>query len=655
MATRKKRKSASRKTKPGLLSRLSSSLSSRRAKPAGKAAKVKGPPKTKVGKFFYWSAVFGVWGLVALSLSMFYFTQGLPTLETLPPPGADKRIEVRDAGGELLAVHGAYFADTLDYSEIPDTMKAAIIAIEDQRFFDHGAIEFRSILRAAWVNLKAMRARQGASTITQQLAKNLFLTSDRTLKRKIQELLLAYRLEHELSKEEILALYLNRVYFGSGAYGIDAAARRYFNHSGQNLSLPEAALLAGLVKAPSNYTPLKNRDTAFARASLVLMAMADGNFISESEAEGARQRPAHIPGNAGGGNIRYFTDWVVNQIPGLVGDGAAGPFVVYTTLDRFAQGAADKALAKTLLGPGASRGVSNGAIVILSPDGAIKAMVGGVAYQKSQFNRATQARRQTGSAFKLIVYLAGLEAGLKPDTRMVDRPVTIDGWSPNNFDNTFRGEVSLRDAFAFSLNTVAVQVSERAGRGRVIEMAKRLGYEENIPPHPSLALGAHEMTPLALTSLYAALANGGRPTTPYAILEIRTGTGDLVYRRQPFEAAPVLKAKVLRRMTEILVHAVEVGTGRRAKIGRPIAGKTGTSQDFRDAWFVGYSADYIAGVWVGNDDNSPTKGVTGGTLPADIWADAMHDIHTGLPPNPLPHLEAEDEKSFLEKLFSKDK
>lgn len=630
-------------------------ISSRAAKPAGKAAKAKGPPKTMVGKVFYWGAVFGVWGLVALSLSMFYFAQGLPILETLPPPGADKRIEVRGAGGELLAVHGAYFADTLDYSEIPDTMKAAIIAIEDQRFFNHGAIEFRSVLRAAWVNLKAMRARQGASTITQQLAKNLFLTSDRTLKRKIQELLLAYRLERELSKEEILALYLNRVYFGSGAYGIDAAAWRYFNHSGQNLSLPEAALLAGLVKAPSNYTPLKNRDAAFARASLVLMAMAEGNFISRGEAESARQQPARIPGNAGGGNIRYFTDWVVNQIPGLVGDGALGPFVVYTTLDRSAQNAADLALTKTLLGVGVSRGVSNGAIVILSPDGAIKAMVGGVAYQKSQFNRATQARRQTGSAFKLIVYLAGLEAGLKPDTRMVDRQVTIDGWSPNNFSNTFRGEVSLKDAFAFSLNTVAVQVSERAGRERVIEMAKRLGYNENIPPHPSLALGAHEMTPLALTSLYAALANGGRPTTPYTILEVRTGTGDLVYRRQPFEAAPVLKAKTLRRMTEILVHAVDIGTGRRAKIGRPIAGKTGTSQDFRDAWFVGYSADYIAGVWVGNDDNSPTNGVTGGTLPADIWADAMQDIHTGLLRAQLPYLEIKDEKSFLEKLFSKDK
>lgn len=615
-------------------------------------ANARKPKRKKRRGALYWAALIAVWGALAAGLWVLLLMADLPDLEVIPPPGESNRVEVLDESGRLLAAYGAVYGDQLSFSEIPPVMVEAVLAIEDRRFFEHGALDAFGLLRAIAVNLASLEVRQGASTITQQLAKNLFLSHERTVARKVRELLLAIRLERRLSKEDILALYLNRVYFGSGAYGIDAASRRYFGHSARRLSLAEAAMLAGLVKAPSTYSPLGDPVAARGRAAVVVDAMVDAGVLDPAVAGSAKAAPAAIAASGLGGNVRYFTDWVVDAMGEILSPGAKGPFRVYTTLEAKTQTEASRALKAGLAGQGQARAAGNGAIVVLAPDGAIKAMVGGDSYAQSQFNRAAQARRQPGSAFKIAVYLAAFEAGFTPDSRMVDQPVEVEGWRPKNFDREYAGEVTLREAFARSINTVAVTLSEAAGRKNVAAMARRLGFEGEVPLHPSLALGAEEMTPLELAAMYAAIANGGHRAEPYAILEIRSGSGALLYRRVPAPQQEVLDRKRVAAITDLLVGAVEAGTGRAARIARPVAGKTGTSQDYRDAWFAGFTADYVAAVWVGNDSDAPMKGVTGGGLPAKIWADAMTGIHRGLPPRALPFLK--DRRSFFDKLFSKD-
>lgn len=632
---------APRKRKPAAKKRVAKKPPLKRGKKPAPRKKKLAKKKSLLFRLFKWASAAGL--VLALAIAGFFLvlSLGLPDARNVPPPGEENRIEIRDVSGELLAVHGAFYGDQLSFYEIPPVMVQAITAIEDRRFFEHGAVDYRGILRALWVNLWNMEVRQGASTITQQLAKNLFLTPERTFKRKAEELLLARSLETNFTKQEILSLYLNRVYFGSGAYGIDAASEQFFGHSARRLSLSEAALLAGLVKAPSNYTPLRSKELAYNRAGVVLAAMADAGHIDDQTLSNVSTNPAPIRPGSSGGNIRYFTDWVADQIAEFTGPGRVGPFTVYTTLDKGFQKTAEASLNRVLDNVGEARKIGNGAVVVMAFDGSVRAMVGGRSYKESQFNRATLARRQPGSAFKPVVYLAGFERGLKPSDKFVDGPISVEGWSPENFNSTFEGEVTLREAFALSLNTVAVQVAEKAGRRRVVEAAKRLGIVSDLEPHPSMALGVNLMTPLEVTSLYTALANGGRPVTPYAILEIRGPGGGLIYRKEPSTTPSVIRKKNLKYLTEMLISTGQEGTGKRARFTRPFGAKTGTSQDFRDAWFVGFSAHYVTGVWVGNDNDRPMSGVSGGTIPADIWSAVMEPIHRGLPPRRLLGLDDE--------------
>ncbi|GER05739.1 penicillin-binding protein 1A [Kordiimonadales bacterium JCM 17843] len=577
-----------------------------------------------------WAFVLGIVGFIWLA-------HDLPDVSDLPPPGREATITVKAVNGATLANYGPVRGQWLSYENVPEVMILALLAVEDRRFFQHGGVDYLGIGRAMLANLRAGGVSQGGSTLTQQLAKNLFLSSERRLKRKIQELLLAYWLEREFSKEQILTLYLNRVYFGAGTYGIDAASETYFGHSAQRLSLPEAAMLAGLVKAPSRLAPSHNYEGALARSRQVLAAMVDAGFLTPQAMQRAKNNPPAMARDAAGPDVRYFTDWVRTRADTLIGK-QYGPVTILTTLDTTAQMAGEAVLQHHLSSEGKALHVDQGALVALAPDGAVMAMMGGRSYGSSQFNRATQARRQPGSAFKPFVYLAGLEAGLSPQTVLVDGPVTIDGWTPQNFSQGYAGPVSLRQAFSRSLNTVAVRVSQQAGPAAVAALAKRLGIESPMMPVPSIALGASGTSLLELTAGYAALASGGEKVQPYAIIEIQNRQGQVLYRYRPKARPRVARPDHVAALVSMMVDTITQGTGRAAQIDRPAAGKTGTSQDYRDALFVGFTSDLVAGIWVGNDNDSPTNKVTGGALPARIWHDFMIDAHVGRPVRPLPAL-----------------
>ncbi|NQV57777.1 MAG: PBP1A family penicillin-binding protein, partial [Rhodospirillales bacterium] len=477
--------------------------------------------------------------------------------------------------------------------------------------------------------------RQGGSTITQQAAKNLFLTPDRTFKRKIQEVLLALWLEHSFTKDQILTVYLNRVYFGAGAYGIDAAARRHFGVAAKQLTLYQAALIAGLLKAPTRLNPAVNPEGAKMRAHVVLGNMIAAGYLSQKTMKHEVTRPLRFVSVPQGQQMgRYFTDWIGERLTDLIGP-VVGGVTVRTTLDTRLQGIAETELSKHLAAGGRAGSIGNGAVVVMSPSGAVRALVGGKSYAESQFNRATQALRQPGSAFKPIVYLAGLRAGLSPRTRLTDAPIEINGWKPRNYDGKYHGSMTLAEALSRSINTIAVKVSEKAGRAHVIKAARQLGLTTKLPAHPSLALGAGEVTPLELTAAYASFANGGRGVWAHGISDISDAKGNLIYRRQGGGPGRVVSESNAAAISQMLAGVIQHGTGTAAAIGRPAAGKTGTSQDFRDAWFVGYSADLVAGVWLGNDNNQPMKHVTGGGAPARLWRDVMVRAHAGMPLRPL--------------------
>ena len=572
-----------------------------------------------------------VWGVVAVAAVIAWYGADLPSTATLDRAVGGARVTVLAEGGADIADFGGLRADGVPLTQLPRTLIEAVIATEDRRFASHFGIDVIAIVRAAIVNAFSGRIRQGGSTITQQLAKNLFLSSERTLGRKVREALLALALERRLSKDEILELYLNRVYLGAGAWGVEAAARTYFAKSAREIDLAEAAMLAGLLKAPSRYAPSANPEGARARAGVVLSDMVEAGFITAAAAaEAGRTPPPTVAARPSRGS-RYFADWIVNRLPGYLGTGA-GDLRVATTLDRGLQRAAQKAVADGLA---AAPGSVQGALVAMRPDGAVLAMVGGRSYAHGPFNRAVNAFRQPGSAFKLFVYLAGLEAGLSPDEIIEDRPIEVDGWQPRNYSGGYAGPVTVREAFARSINTVAVQVAERAGRRAVVEAAARLGVGGEIAPHPSIALGAVEVNLLELTAAYAAFANGGDAVLPYGIVEIRTDGGEIAYRRRGSGVGRALAARDIALMHDMLQAAVAEGTGRAAALDRPAGGKTGTSQQNRDAWFIGFTADLVAGVWVGNDDASPMPGITGGTVPARIWRAFMTAAHEGLPKRPL--------------------
>ncbi len=492
------------------------------------------------------------------------------------------------------------------------------------------------LLRAAYANYTSGRVVQGGSTLTQQLAKNLFLNPDRTLERKLQEVVLALWLESHFTKQEILQLYLNRVYFGSGATGIEKAAQTYFQKPAAELTIGEAATLAGVLKAPSANNPLSNPKAAADRARLVLQSMADAGFITADEAAQSINQPAQARTTALASAKHYVVDWVSEQLPEFVKDYDQS-LTIETTIDPALQAAAEAEVRKELRSQGAKLGAAQGAMVVMDGGGAVLAMVGGSSYRKSQFNRVTKAKRQPGSAFKPFVYLAALEHGLTPDSVEVDEPVKIGNWTPENYRKKYLGPVSLETALALSLNTVAAKLAVQLGPDVIGDVAHRLGITSPLGRDASLALGTSEVTLLELTSAFVPFSNGGYPVTPFAVTRIVTRDGRVVYERNGSGFPRAIAENDLYNMNRMMRLVVTGGTGTRAAFPDfDIAGKTGTSQDYRDAWFIGYTSELIAGVWVGNDDNSPTKKVTGGLIPAEIWRNVMEPAHRGLTPRPLP-------------------
>ncbi|MES1991803.1 MAG: penicillin-binding protein 1A [Pseudomonadota bacterium] len=605
-----------------------------------KAPRRAAPPPRKsdgfVGGLFYWSSVIVLWFAIAIGCLLFYYAMSLPDTSGLWNAARAPSLSILADDGEMLSHRGDLHGGMVLASDLPAYVPQAVIATEDQRFYWHFGIDPVGLARAAYQNLRAGYVVQGGSTLTQQLAKNVFLTSDRTLSRKIQEMLLAVWLEARYSKEQILTLYLNRVYFGGGAYGVEGASERFFKKPARELTLSEAAMLAGLLKAPSHYSPTNNLSRARARAAIVLDNMLKTGFITDVDKQYALNHPASLDGYSSSGSINYFVDWVADVLPAYTGEQNTD-MVVRTTIDPVMQKAAEDVVAELLKSEGGAQNVTQAAVVAMTPDGAVRAMVGGRSYGQSQFNRAVQAQRQPGSAFKPFVYLTAMEYGLTPDTKRIDRPVTYGTWSPSNYTDRYSGPMTLTRALAESINTIAVQVANEVGIRNVIRTAQRLGIQETLPPNLSLALGTCDVNLLELTAAYATFANGGYGVIPHSIEDVHTRDGDEIYRRQGSGLGRVMNEDVMGEMNHMLAEVMTTGTGRKAAVaGRPIAGKTGTSQDFRDAWFIGYSADIVVGVWVGNDNRAPMKKVTGGGLPAKIWHAFMERTQTNVAVSNLP-------------------
>ena len=575
-----------------------------------------------LGAFLRWTAVAAIWTSLIAGGLIGWYALDLPDPDRLVSDRTPS-VAVLDSADRVLATYGDFRGEIVPFEGLPSSLVAAVIATEDRRFFDHGGMDIFGVLRALMVNLRAGGVVQGGSTITQQVAKNVFLTPERSIKRKVQEALLAFWLEQKFTKEEILSIYLNRAYLGAGAFGIAAASLRYFDKQASDLTLGESAMIAGLLKAPSRYNPFTNPTDAISRTVTVIDNMVDAGLIDEERARVAKSTPLVLSAMRRiGGDVRYATDWITARASDYIGV-ATRDLIVSTTIDSSLQEKAREALVSGLASEGRQSHPGEGAIVSMAPDGAVVAMVGGSSYSDTQFNRAVQAYRQPGSAFKLFVYLAALEAGRHPDDEVEDRPVTIKGWSPGNFDGGYDGTMTLGDAFANSVNTVAAETAWQVGIPRIIEVAQRLGIDRDLPAVPSLALGTTELSLLELTSAYGTMANQGLATWPWAIREIRTASGDVLYRRREVPLPRLIEPAVHAAMTSMLENVIDRGTGRAARIPWPAGGKTGTSQDFRDAWFVGFTRQYVTGVWIGNDDGSPTDKITGGGLPARIWVDYM--------------------------------
>ncbi len=589
-----------------------------------------------MGTLAKWMLLAMIWGSLALAVVVVYYGYDLPDVHQVAQHVRRPAVTLVAADGTRFSRTGEIQGEIIDASRLPRQLIQAVIAVEDRRFYQHFGIDPVGLGRAVWVNLRHGHMVQGGSTLTQQLAKNLFLSPDRTLRRKVQEALLALWLEHVYSKDQILTAYLNRVYLGAGAYGVDAAAETYFGKSATRLSLHESAIIAGLLKAPSRYSPANSPDEANQRAQVVLETMVEAGFITPAQMAGATLEPPPSRPAVATGVGRYFADWISDRVGSYVGYDHED-LVVTTTLDLRLQQAAEHRLSELLATQGPSNQVSQGALVALSPDGAVRAMVGGRNYTESPFNRATQALRQPGSSFKPFVYLAALGAGYTPETTVDDAPLHIGHWQPANYEKGFHGLVSLRDALAHSINTCAVRVLEQVGVERVRTLAQRLGITSPLGHDLSLALGTSEVTPLELGAAYAGIANGGRPVIPHAILDIRDNAGTVLYKLHASEADPVADPVALSGLTRMMTGVLAYGTGKAARLDRPAAGKTGTTSDYHDAWFAGFTADYVAVVWLGNDNNDEMKKVTGGTLPAKLWHDFMIDAHAGLPVRPLPY------------------
>tara|TARA_R110002050_G_scaffold82286_5_gene176266 strand:+ start:45036 stop:47219 length:2184 start_codon:yes stop_codon:yes gene_type:complete len=584
----------------------------------------------------YWCFVLAIWGGIAIAGVVAFYGARMPSAATWSIPDRPPNVKIVSVKGEIMANRGATGGEALLLGDMSPYIPEAVIAIEDRRFYSHFGVDPIGLARAMVSNVMAGRMVQGGSTLTQQLAKNLFLSPERTIERKVQEVLLALWLEHRFTKDQILEMYLNRVFFGSGAYGVEAASRRYFRKPARDVSLAEAALLAGLLKAPSRLSPARDPKAAEARAQVVLAAMRDHGVVSDSEIATALTSPQVRAKSYWTGSENYVADLVMERLPDLVGK-ITEDLVVDTTIDFHLQREAEKTLRAALEENGARLKVGQGALVSVDGTGAVRALIGGREYATSQFDRATDALRQPGSAFKPFVYTAALEQGRTPLSVRNDAPVRIGKWTPENYDGKYRGEVTLSDALSDSLNTVAAQLVMEVGPRTVVQTAHRLGIEAPLKANASIALGTSEVTLLELTGAYAPFMNGGYKATPHVIRRVSTQAGKVLYENTYDNPPRVIDPAVAGMMNRMLVRVVEQGTGRKARLdGWPAAGKTGTTQSYRDALFVGYTANLVTGVWFGNDDGKPMKNVTGGGLPAQTWKKFMQVAHSGLPPANLP-------------------
>ena len=587
-----------------------------------------------------------IMAILAVPLSLLYLT---PLVLGLFAPKLDPAIDLYavnrplaftflDAAGNDVGHRGAIVGERLKLEEMPPYLPAAFIAMEDRRFYYHNGIDPLGLGRALLLDLRARHWVAGGSTISQQTAKIVYTQQQRTMSRKLTELVDAAGLEKTLTKQQILQLYLNRIYLGSGAYGVDGASRVYFGTSARQLTLAQAAMLATLTRAPSVFSPRRDLLRAQQRASLVLDSMVNNGAITEAQAAEARAHPAAITDRAGTDARNYFLDTAADEATKMATVNGVAPsadMIVHTTLEPKIQDAARLAALRNLNKSGKKTRTSEAAVVVMKPDGAVSAMIGGMDYQDSVFNRVTQAHRQPGSAFKPFVYLAALEAGLTPWETRDDEAVDIGGYRPTNFGGKGYGTLTLADALAHSVNTITVNLAQEVGIRNVIAAAKRVGITSPLQANASLALGTAEVTPLELTAAYAAFANGGFHVSPYLVTQVDIGTKTVFVRHAP-PPQRVIEQGVNRDLTAMLYRVVINGTGGYASLhGREAAGKTGTTQDSHDAWFVGFTTDYVAAAWVGNDDSSPTRGVTGGTLPAFIWRDTMLTAEQGLPLKPL--------------------
>lgn len=620
--------------------------SGKRAKTARKTAsgpsRRRGRRKARGGGFFgfmrrsvYWAMVLALWaGIAGVGLVAFYGAK-MPAATTWAVPDRPPNVRIVDVNGQLVANRGMTGGEAVGLHEMSPFIPLAVIAIEDRRFHAHFGVDPIGLARAATSNLVGRRVSQGGSTLTQQLAKNLFLKPERTIERKVQEVLMAFWLERSHTKDQILEMYLNRVYFGSGSYGVEAASRRYFGKSARDVSLSEAALLAGLLKAPSRLSPARDPKAAENRARIVLAAMRDQGMIGDSQLAAAISTPAVRAAAYWTGSEHYVADRVMEELPQLVGE-VRGDLVVETTVDLVLQTFAESAVRRLIDAEGKKHNVSQGALVSIDGSGAVRAMVGGYDYATSQFDRASEARRQPGSAFKPFVFMAAMENGMSPDTVMTDAPVRIGKWAPKNYNDKYYGEVTLTAALARSLNSVAVKLAQAVGPAAIVETAWRMGIESNLEPNLSIALGTSEVTPLELTAAYVPFANGGFRPDIHFVRRIRNARGEVLYEHSNASGPRIARPEVIGMMNAMMAQTISDGTARRAAFGWPAAGKTGTSQNSRDAWFVGYTANLTTGVWFGNDDGAAAKNITGGSLPAQAWNEFMTAAHEGVPVAALP-------------------
>ncbi|MDO7835839.1 PBP1A family penicillin-binding protein [Sphingobium sp. HBC34] len=587
------------------------------------SGKSKGAPRGRVRTWAVRGLKIGlaaaVAGLLAVVIAVVIAMQSLPDYDSLKSSPNGQMIRVHAADGSVIVSLGPSFGQWLRYDQIPQVMVDAMISTEDKRFYLHPGVDPVGMARAAWVAIERRgsgRRWQGASTITQQVTRNIFLNNSYSFGRKIREIVLALALERKFSKQQILELYLNKVYFGGGAYGIDAASRKFFGHPATSLRLPEAAIIAGLVKAPSSYSPTADADAAIGRAGVVLDLMQSNGAISASQRADAGLDSVRMAPEPPQNSVRYFTDWALPQLDVLI-DEPNEPLEVYTTIDLGMQNAATAAIKANV--PAGTQG----ALVSLDRDGAVRAMVGGLDYVTSNYNRATTATRQPGSAWKIFVYMAALEAGYTPDTGVTDEPVTINGWSPRNSSGRFSGDIDVRTAFAYSINTVAAKLGVEVGFPTVADMARRFGVTTPINTHPSMVLGTSDVRLIDMTRAFASIARKGIAVTPYGITRVTTADGRLLYSHQDDTSRVLVAPWVAAGMTDLMQTAVSTGTGKAAQIGRPVAGKTGTTSSNKDGWFLGFSSGITTGVWMGRDDARAVGVLQGGRAPARAFADYM--------------------------------